>query len=206
MRCYLDRSDRPTVAGERPHVTVTVAAEGLHGDLEVDAELDHVGPVGGETARRLACDASITRVVMSGSSEPLDVGRKAPATAGSPAAIGRRPGATRTTSCIGQTEDLRRCRTSFCSAGGTTGWCINEEGFGSTYSMGAPYSGERTDRCWRYDLLREANYPTEPSICSSIRRFSSTAYSIGSSRVIGSMKPLTIIAVASTSESPRLIR
>ena len=48
--------------------------------------------------------------------------------------------------------------------------------------------------------------PTEPSICSSIRRLSSTAYSIGSSRVIGSMKPFTIIAVASTSESPRLIR
>jgi hypothetical protein len=78
MRCYLDRSDRPNVAGERPHVTVTVAAEGLRGDGEAGAELDHVGPVGGETARRLACDASITRVVLSPRSEPLDVGRKTP--------------------------------------------------------------------------------------------------------------------------------
>jgi len=48
--------------------------------------------------------------------------------------------------------------------------------------------------------------PTEPSIWSSIRRFSSTAYSIGSSRVIGSMNPFTIIAVASGSVRPRLIR
>ena len=52
----------------------------------------------------------------------------------------------------------------------------------------------------------ERRHPTEPSICSSTRRFSSTAYSIGSSRVIGSMKPFTIIAVASTSDRPRLIR
>ena len=77
-RQFLDRSDRPSVAGERPHVTVTVPAEGLRGDPRAGAELDHTGPVGAEVARRLACDASITRVVMSGRSEPLDVGRKTP--------------------------------------------------------------------------------------------------------------------------------
>ncbi len=48
--------------------------------------------------------------------------------------------------------------------------------------------------------------PTAPSICSSIRRFSSRAYSIGSSRAIGSMKPRTIIAIASSSLIPRDIR
>ena len=48
--------------------------------------------------------------------------------------------------------------------------------------------------------------PTEPSICSWISRFISTAYSSGSSFVIGSTKPETIIALASASESPRLIR
>ena len=48
--------------------------------------------------------------------------------------------------------------------------------------------------------------PTEPSIWSSIRRLSSTAYSMGSSRVMGSMNPFTIMAVASTSDRPRLIR
>src|SRR6185436_2912123 len=48
--------------------------------------------------------------------------------------------------------------------------------------------------------------PTEPSICSWISRFISTAYSSGSSFVIGSTKPETIIAEASVSESPRDIR
>jgi hypothetical protein len=71
-RQWLDRSERPQVAGERPHVTVTVGAELLR------SELDHVGTVPPETARRLACDASITRVVLAGRSEPLDVGRRTP--------------------------------------------------------------------------------------------------------------------------------
>ena len=51
-----------------------------------------------------------------------------------------------------------------------------------------------------------ASQPTEPSICSSIRRLHSTAYSIGSVRVIGSMKPLTTMPIACSSERPRLIR
>src|SRR4051812_26308975 len=48
--------------------------------------------------------------------------------------------------------------------------------------------------------------PTEPSIWSWISRFISTAYSSGSSFVIGSTKPLTIIALASASVSPRDMR
>ncbi len=48
--------------------------------------------------------------------------------------------------------------------------------------------------------------PTAPSISSSIRRVSSTAYSIGSVLVIGSMNPLTMSEAASVSERPRLIR
>jgi len=109
-RQWLDGADRPTVAGERPHVTVMVGADSLRGDadgvarrplrddadgvarraLRGDAdgvargalpetcEMDHVGPVSPSTARRLACDASLMRVVMSGRSEPLDVGRRTP--------------------------------------------------------------------------------------------------------------------------------
>ena len=49
-------------------------------------------------------------------------------------------------------------------------------------------------------------YPTVPSICSSISRFISTAYSIGSSLTSGSMKPLTIIVLASASDRPRLVQ
>lgn len=48
--------------------------------------------------------------------------------------------------------------------------------------------------------------PTEPSIWSSMSRLSSTAYSMGSSLTIGSMKPATTIAVACSSVRPRLIR
>ena len=76
-RQWLDRSDRPSVAGERPHITVTVGAEVL-GAAGPPSELDHVGPISVGTARRLACDASVMRVVLSGRSEPLDVGRRTP--------------------------------------------------------------------------------------------------------------------------------
>src|SRR5690606_33353392 len=48
--------------------------------------------------------------------------------------------------------------------------------------------------------------PTAPSICSSMRRLSSRAYSIGSSRAMGSTKPRTIIAIASVSSRPRDMR
>ncbi len=65
------------MGGERPHVTVTVSLEALR-DLEGSAECDHAGPLPPEVAARLACNASIVRVVLSGSSEPLDVGRRTP--------------------------------------------------------------------------------------------------------------------------------
>lgn len=77
-RQWLDIADRPTVAGERPHVTVTVGSEALQKGAAYPSELDHVGPVDPEAARRLACDASVMRVVMAGRSEPLDVGRRTP--------------------------------------------------------------------------------------------------------------------------------
>ena len=51
-----------------------------------------------------------------------------------------------------------------------------------------------------------AAHPTVPSICNWMRRFISTAYSMGSSLTSGSMKPLTIIVLASGSVSPRLVR
>ena len=76
-RQWLDLADRPVVAGERPHLTVTVDAEAL-ADERGAAEADHAGPVPVPVARRLACDASVLRVVMSGRSEPLDVGRRTP--------------------------------------------------------------------------------------------------------------------------------
>jgi hypothetical protein len=76
-RRWLDRSDRPVVAGERPHLAVTVPVDSL---LEgaTPGELEHGGPLGAGSVRRLACDASITRVVFRAPSEPLDIGRRTP--------------------------------------------------------------------------------------------------------------------------------
>jgi hypothetical protein len=82
-RQWLDSGERPSVGGEKPHVTVTIGVDALR-DVAAGkgsggtSELDHVGPVDPGVARRLACDASIRRVVMAGASEPLDVGRRTP--------------------------------------------------------------------------------------------------------------------------------
>lgn len=73
-RAWLDRSDRPTVAGERPHVVVTVELGALRG-LPGAAELQDAGPITPETARRLACDARVSRVITGPGSRPLEIGR-----------------------------------------------------------------------------------------------------------------------------------
>jgi hypothetical protein len=75
-RQWLDLADRPTVAGERPHVTLTVGVETLKGLTDSPCKLEHVGPIARETAEMLLCDCSVARVVLGGRSEPLDVGRK----------------------------------------------------------------------------------------------------------------------------------
>jgi hypothetical protein len=77
-RQWLDASDRPLVAGERPHVAVVVDLQALTGQGGERSEFDHVGPVHPEIIRRWACDASVSRVITKGGSEPLDVGRRTP--------------------------------------------------------------------------------------------------------------------------------
>ena len=72
----LDSGDLPLVGGQRPHVTVMVDIATLQGlDGGPPARFDYGGAVCTETARMLACDAAVTRVVMAGVSQPLDVGR-----------------------------------------------------------------------------------------------------------------------------------
>jgi len=75
-RGWLDGSDRPLVSGERPHVAVIVDLEALEGRAGRRAEFEHTGPVHPEVVRRWACDASVSRVITRGGSEPLDVGRR----------------------------------------------------------------------------------------------------------------------------------
>jgi Domain of unknown function (DUF222)/HNH endonuclease len=76
-RRHLDSPDRPSVAGERPHLTVTVDVQDLESGSGT-AELDHAGRLDLGAARRLACDASVMRVVMAGPSQLVDVGRRTP--------------------------------------------------------------------------------------------------------------------------------
>jgi hypothetical protein len=77
-RHYLNSSDRPVVGGERPHITLTTDVDTFRNGKGTVCELDHTGPVPPQTAHRMACDASITRMVIAGPSEPLDVGRRTP--------------------------------------------------------------------------------------------------------------------------------
>jgi hypothetical protein len=97
---WLDRSDRPDVAGERPHVTVNLDFDALAG-RGGRAELETVGPIAAEAARRIACDASVSRVITIGRSEVLDVGRR---TSVVPAAL-RRALITRDRGCAFPTCD-----------------------------------------------------------------------------------------------------
>ncbi len=60
-RRHLDSADRPAQGGERPHITLTVSPSDLAGDGLVDLE---AGPITAEAARRLACDATTSRITM----------------------------------------------------------------------------------------------------------------------------------------------
>jgi uncharacterized protein DUF222/HNH endonuclease len=103
FRFYLDHKGRAVSGGERPHVSVIVDAASLGDpDPTSDAtpagagghqslpwarpEATYTGRISIETARRLACDAGVSRIVMAGRSEPIDVGRTTPVV---PAAIRR---------------------------------------------------------------------------------------------------------------------
>ncbi len=73
----LSAGDLPEVTAERPHLNVTVSLETLEQRAGAPAaQLGHTGPVVAETARRLACDASISRIITDGPSQVLDVGRR----------------------------------------------------------------------------------------------------------------------------------
>lgn len=73
---FLGGGGSAVAGGERPHVTVHVdlaALEGNAGGLH-ESETGRVLDV--ETIRLLSCDSSVSRIVWSGRSEVLDVGRK----------------------------------------------------------------------------------------------------------------------------------
>jgi len=76
-RWRLEAGDLPLRGGERPQLTLVARLETLR--LEKGsplAELDWGPLVTGETARRIACDASVTPVLVSSEGEILHVGRR----------------------------------------------------------------------------------------------------------------------------------
>jgi Domain of unknown function (DUF222)/HNH endonuclease len=81
-RHYLDAQNRPVVAGERPHVIVTIDVESLDRSenapgtaRSAGARLSDVGAISAADALMWACDAQVTRVITDAASRPLDVGR-----------------------------------------------------------------------------------------------------------------------------------
>jgi hypothetical protein len=105
-RRQLDHGELPSTGGDRPHLTVLVPIAALPGEPEVPgpvgagrrapavatsrtssyarppaalmdtAETLWGAVLGRRAVRRLACDASITRVILDPDSQPLDVGRR----------------------------------------------------------------------------------------------------------------------------------
>jgi hypothetical protein len=72
----LDSGAPPQHVGQRPHLQVTATLETLRGlEGAPAAELEMGGPIAGETARRLACDASVSRIVFDAQSNVVEVGR-----------------------------------------------------------------------------------------------------------------------------------
>nr|WP_275585722.1 HNH endonuclease signature motif containing protein [Geodermatophilus sabuli] len=78
-RRALVAGELPEVRGERPQVRVTIDWQSLSAARTAagaaPAELPFAGPVTPETARRLACDASVVRMITGPHGLPMDVGR-----------------------------------------------------------------------------------------------------------------------------------
>jgi hypothetical protein len=72
----LDAGVLPKVGGQRPHLQVTASVETVIGQPGAPAGmLDRAGPIATATVQRLACDTSLTRVLLNSKSAIVDVGR-----------------------------------------------------------------------------------------------------------------------------------
>ena len=75
-RRQLDGGGLPEVAGQKPHLSLTVAAETLAGlPGQPAGDLEWGLPVHSEMVRRLACDAALTPLVLDGEGSPVAVGQ-----------------------------------------------------------------------------------------------------------------------------------
>ena len=75
-RRQLDLGELPQVGGQKPHLVVTVDMATLSKQPgSTAAELEWAQPIPAETARRIACDCSITPVFRGAESHQVDAGR-----------------------------------------------------------------------------------------------------------------------------------
>jgi len=73
---FLASGPQELSGGDRNQVVVHVDAETLKHGHAGRCELEHGPAMAAETARRIACDASLVRIIENERGEPLDVGRK----------------------------------------------------------------------------------------------------------------------------------
>jgi hypothetical protein len=77
---WLSSVNTATVGGVRPHVSVivdhaTLASQRGDGASVEPAQLGWVGPITASEAQLIGCDASVSRILMDGESQVIDVGR-----------------------------------------------------------------------------------------------------------------------------------
>jgi hypothetical protein len=95
--------------GERHQVVLHVSAETLGAGGGDRCEIEDGPAVAAETARRLACDASLVTIVENEKGEPLSVGRKTRSIPPASPAARTRSTRTLTTSSTGPRAVRRRC-------------------------------------------------------------------------------------------------
>ncbi len=75
-RHHLDSDKAPIVGGNRPHLNVIVDVDALTGGVTSRSEIGHHKLLGPAAREFLACDATVCGVLMKGSHEILEMGRK----------------------------------------------------------------------------------------------------------------------------------
>ena len=75
LRTYLSHSDRPMSGGGLPHVTVIRPPQTRADTEECVDHLGFTGPVSAATADLIACDSTLSTVIVDRTGVPLDVGR-----------------------------------------------------------------------------------------------------------------------------------
>ena len=122
---YLSSTDLPDVGAQKPQVQVIVDLATLQ---SARADTGHqpgtligVGPISAEATRRISCDSSVTRIVMSPAGQPLDVGRSTRTVpSGLRTALERRDGGCRAPGCARRLSHCDAHHIEHWSRGGPT--------------------------------------------------------------------------------------